>query len=530
MFLGLRVKNFRAIRDSGHIRLRKINVLLGRNSSGKSTLLRLFPLLRQTVEVSTRGSLLWFGRLVDFGDFSTAQRKGSGGSPMELHFDVNLHAVRTTSARQKDAEEDFCFRRGEAECTLKLQLGRGDEDSDGFVRSLILEMFGEELRVEFGIDGGVEGVWAIGSKIDLRDGYEWWSGATGVVPGLLLIKRSVFYSEDGEEQEEWDPDPQPFSEMVSEALAALLHGNTSQERIASIAADLAYGAPKEFLDRLRALPKLSERMRSGLALFGPDHPHVVKLRRAVLLSKATKLLDLVRVAVGRAAESVRYIAPLRATAERYYRQQNVAVEEVDARGENVAMYLNSLPPWRLRNLQKWMRDAFDFHVEIEANQGHVQVMIVGPDGFARNIADLGFGFSQVLPVLIQLWPAAMDFSRARKRTPVGIIAMEQPELHLHPSYQAGLADLMSSVVSGPGFLRNSLIVETHSDHFVNRLGTLVCHGLLDRDDVQILVVDASKGDDLSVTRVEFDAEGVLGDGWPAGFFSPIFKRDVGYSD
>ncbi|MGP6295928.1 AAA family ATPase, partial [Pseudomonas aeruginosa] len=54
------------------IPIKPINILVGKNSCGKSTFLRTFPLLRQSVQANTKSPILWFGDLVDFGDFSTA--------------------------------------------------------------------------------------------------------------------------------------------------------------------------------------------------------------------------------------------------------------------------------------------------------------------------------------------------------------------------------------------------------------------------------------------------------------------------
>ena len=56
--------------DSGDIELRKINILLGRNSSGKSSFLRLFPMLKESARNELRGPILWFDENYDFGGFA----------------------------------------------------------------------------------------------------------------------------------------------------------------------------------------------------------------------------------------------------------------------------------------------------------------------------------------------------------------------------------------------------------------------------------------------------------------------------
>ena len=85
-------------------------------------------------------------------------------------------------------------------------------------------------------------------------------------------------------------------------------------------------------------------------------------------------------------------------------------------------------------------------VRDEDNQGEEQVY---------NLKDVGFGLSQVLPVLVQCY--AGDASRT--------IILEQPELHLHPRAQADLGDLLIDAL-GQG---HRFLIETRSEHLLLRL-------------------------------------------------------------
>ena len=72
----LRIMNLRSIADSHDIELKPIMILLGANSSGKSSFLRSFPLFAQSVDKKLRGPVAWFDTsFVDFGDFKTAKNK-----------------------------------------------------------------------------------------------------------------------------------------------------------------------------------------------------------------------------------------------------------------------------------------------------------------------------------------------------------------------------------------------------------------------------------------------------------------------
>ncbi|WP_323085113.1 AAA family ATPase, partial [Providencia alcalifaciens] len=80
MLKGLGVKNLRSFQKYTYSELKPITVYLGRNSSGKSSLIRLFPLLRQSVQETTTGPILWYGKFVDFGNFNEAVCKNSDDS------------------------------------------------------------------------------------------------------------------------------------------------------------------------------------------------------------------------------------------------------------------------------------------------------------------------------------------------------------------------------------------------------------------------------------------------------------------
>lgn len=76
MLKSIKIENLRSLKDTGYIELKPLNILLGANSSGKSTFLRSFPLLTQSVRKELRGPISWFDdSLVDFGDYNTAFNK-----------------------------------------------------------------------------------------------------------------------------------------------------------------------------------------------------------------------------------------------------------------------------------------------------------------------------------------------------------------------------------------------------------------------------------------------------------------------
>ena len=119
-------------------------------------------------------------------------------------------------------------------------------------------------------------------------------------------------------------------------------------------------------------------------------------------------------------------------------------------------------------------------------------------GPQRNLIDVGYGVSQVLPVVTEL---------LRPDAPP-LFLLQQPEVHLHPSAQAALGSLFCQVASR----ERQLIVETHSDHLLDRVRTEVRDGRtpLKPEDVSILYFE--HGDlDVNIHSIRIDEMGnILG--------------------
>ena len=119
---------------------------------------------------------------------------------------------------------------------------------------------------------------------------------------------------------------------------------------------------------------------------------------------------------------------------------------------------------------------------------------------------MGFGLSQVLPVVVQLIGNTDT-----------LIMVEQPEIHLHPKIQSRLADLLiESVVEN----RNQLLIETHSEHFLMRIQRRLREKSIQgfsSSDVGISYVSAATGASR-IQRLRMDESGRLLDPWPDGFY------------
>lgn len=224
-----------------------------------------------------------------------------------------------------------------------------------------------------------------------------------------------------------------------------------------------------------------------------------------------------------------YIAPMRAEGTRYYRSQGLQVNDIDPYGKNLEEFIVSLTPMQKADYNNYVKRFLKVNINVK-NTANYNSLQVESDKGSFNIIDVGLGYSQILPIITKLWFS--DFqnrkgdriisSRYRFRESDLLTAIEQPELHLHPAFQAKIADVFMSLSKEINNNDNSykLIVETHSPTIINRIGRRIREGKFRKEDVNIILFQKdSEGKSTTVRQTSYNENGQILD-WPYGFFDP----------
>lgn len=437
MLTKLHLKNFKAWKDTGPIRLAPLTVIFGANSAGKSSLGHLLLALKQTALSADRK------RALHLGDASTQIDLGTFADCMHGH---------------------------------------------DLTKSLDFEL-----------------AWNLPKPLEIRDPLQPSKRYSG---DSLELKVSLVAGKSGQ------PEVQSLRYDLANAGKEVLNVN------------LARGENRKFsLDSNHYEFKMADGRKWPLE--EPEKFYRVSEISMARFKNASFLTDFA-LATETMLGSISYLGPLRNPPKRTYQWSGDTPEGVGQSGENtIAAILAAQNEGRILNrgpkrprqpftefIANWLKDLGIIHSFVvkpvaEGRKEYEVLVKTHAKAPEVKITDVGFGVSQVLPVLVQAFYCP----------PNSTVWMEQPEIHLHPQVQAELADVFISATrareaSGP---RNvQLIIESHSEHFLNRLQRRIAEGEITPDDVAIYFCKKT-GSATELEPLELNMFGDI-ENWPEDFF------------
>jgi predicted ATPase len=161
--------------------------------------------------------------------------------------------------------------------------------------------------------------------------------------------------------------------------------------------------------------------------------------------------------------------------------------------ECVAEWLSRLGMISSFSLHQIAENRKEYEVHVKSSHTAPEVLIT----------DVGFGVSQILPVLVLCFYAP----------PGATIILEQPEIHLHPAVQTGLADVFIDAIKSR---RVQIILESHSEHLLRRLQRRVAEGAFSADQAALYFASLEEGRS-HLEKLHLDLFGNITN-WPSDFF------------
>lgn len=425
MLTRLRIKNFKCLQDTGDLEIRPLTFLVGPNSSGKSSLLQMLLMLRQTVDsTDINNPLLANNGWIKMGAYPEFIYKHEYKRNLEVNLEFTEYPLRRIGKKGKygkpkkiSLNSAFCYNRKTTQIKLKEREIRLDN-------STCERIIRDQNSKKYSVD-------------------------------LSFLEKG--------KPKKWHRD------------------NVTPIKFYDFSFSLKRGEKLENLQRI--IPSLEIFFRLG---------NIIEKEFRNLI----------------------YLGPLREFPKRVYVTSGQTPQDVGIRGEravDVLWFSHRSSGKKMRNVEEesrnWLRKfgfANDIRLDRLGKENYFRVIIIDPTtGIETNLADIGFGASQTIPIIIESFYAS----------PNSVILIEQPEIHLHPKAQSILGDLF---ISSTNKAHRTFIVETHSEHILARVRRGIAENKIQKEKVVIYYFKPTP-DGTHVFEVTLNKQGQY-ESFPDGFF------------
>lgn len=410
MLKELRIKNFKSLKDTGYLEIKPITLLVGPNSSGKSSLIQFLLLLKQTVESrDIENPLIFNGTCIQLESYQNIIYRNDVNQNLEFEFSFDPLSRLSVPFLSPEVTYHVVFHERDGGKVEIIRFDVIDTES----KECGLSIMWNNEKKKYDIMGK--------SRKNL-----------GLDPFFRFLR---FY-----------PDVIPF----------------------------AGESDNPFKDKIEDT-----------------------YYRAV---SSTRYFDRMF------SKRICYLGPLREYPQRYYPVSGAIMEDVGFKGEKTIEVLTTAEEAVLEKVQEWIKNfGMAESIKIKPLKGKTLVEVLLKDSILEmsfNLYDVGFGVSQVLPIIAEGFYAP----------PGSLILIEQPEIHLHPGLQSQMGDLLIDIAKS----HKKLIIETHSEHLLLRIQRRITEGSLNNDDVAIYFFTYTN-EGTTIERIRIDDLGRF-ENWPPGFF------------
>lgn len=535
----IEVKNYKSFKTL-KLELKRINIILGPNNSGKSNILRFLLMLKQTFSSSLRSPLILNGNIIKMGSFRNITYMYNSNNII-LKYLIDLEGKRDiyySKRRMKKSELLKKLSKSKIECEIHYSFDKKQkklfisnykivEDStdkvifeynskgkliinnqlkDDYIKSFndLKQSIMNELDTFFRLFNQ--------SKPEIEKIYNQIKSREIFVPSEISLNRMSSFKEKIEDikiakfnipvnLENF------FPELYLMQYESKLHNylNTFFNSFELIFNPIKFY--KEFAP-FYSLSKSKEIIKSYFAVIKEMFSTIMNIS-TFLRNYNTSFLNYFK--------NIYYLGPIRKYPKRYYPIISEIAGDVGIKGEFVPQLLKMIEQKNIydelnKKISYWLK-MFEMAkgVKIEGYEKITELIsIICKEYFSDievNILDMGFGTSQILPIIIEGFLIPNN----------SLLIVEQPEIHLHPRAQAILGDLFIDITQA----NKKIIIETHSEHLFQRVQRRIGEGVISNEDVAFYYITMEKGGS-KIQKLELDGNGYIKN-IPDGFFDEDYK-------
>ncbi len=518
MLQNIHLKNYKAFQQAT-IPLKPITILLGANSVGKSSLIQLMLMLQQTGKAgfkSYKSPLKLYGGYVNLGDSINLFRNQNDKEPLQIGFDIKSNRLKNYLKEELIDGYSKNFIQLPLYLPIKgLHELRKKEissitDFEVYIDGLIDVLSKEETKGAF-IN---EINWILRQKYDYYlpqirrstkkqfiDAYDF----------LQILAKSI-----KNESFSINFNITHTTENLITTLVELIHNDCILLKLTNINRTVL--VESELFDLTKSdIALIVKYFDQSNTIFNSFDDVVFDKdsESTILSSIIIRIFKFFQNEIKKEfiEESINYVSPLRAHPKRYYMldkaKLNLTLDTLD--GDAIAEVIKDDSKIKAK-VNKWFK-TFGIQINVQGFKEVIHHLKVEQSNLTLDITDVGFGISQVLPVIIQ------GFLSADNSTTI----IEQPEIHLHPKIQADLADLFIDIVKNAS--GKKLVIETHSEYILKRLRRRISEGKISPNQVAICLIDPQTSENGAVlTELKIEEKGFFD--WPIDFYGGELYEDT----